>query len=570
MKEKWEIYSQNHQIQKMLSQQINISLITSQVLINRGITDPEEAKIFLSPQLSNLHPPLLMKDMNKAVERIIFAINKKEKIIIYGDYDVDGITAVSVLIIFLREAGADVSFRIPERDREGYGLNKRAIKEIKEQGISLLITVDCGISDYEEVALARDFNIDIIITDHHEVPDRLPPAFAILNPHQTNCQFPCKHLAGVGVAFYLIIGLRAELRKSGFWKNQAIPNLKKYLDLVALGTIADVVPLTGVNRIFVKFGLDELSNTSRAGIVALKEVSGLSNSIIDTEKVGYRLSPRINAGGRMFQADDGVRLLTTDDALEAERMAKKLDEKNTNRQQIEGSILKEAISVVEKDRKMLESKIIVLVSKEWHPGVIGIVASRLVNKYYKPTVLFFLKDGKGKGSARSIESFNLFKGLIQCEEFLENYGGHSQAAGLTVMEENLANFKTHFEKVVDSQLVDEDFIPRLYIDVPVNLEAISEKLINELELLAPFGHGNSPPVFIASKLESFNFKVVGRGHLKFKVKDNKRIFDAIGFGMGEFIPNPDHLIQVAFTPQINNWQNTRTIQLKLKDISSDV
>lgn len=566
MKKRWSICKQDHELQRTLSKELSISPITSQILINRGITDPKKAKEFLAPQLSQLHPPEIMRDMDKAVKRIVAAISNKEKILIFGDYDVDGVTAVSILILFLRETGVEVLFKIPHRQRDGYGLNVKAIKEIKALGVKLLITVDCGISDHQEIALANDLNIDVIITDHHHVPGGLPAAIAILNPLQKGCPFPFKHLAGVGVAFYLIIALRAALRKIGFWEKHSIPNLKKYLDLVALGTISDVVPLTGVNRIIVKYGLLELTDSSRPGIIALKEVSGLSNNTIDTRAVAYRLAPRINAAGRMGQAESGVKLLTISDPVATKETAIKLNEENMKRQKLEETILRETEEIIRENQQMLESKVIVLAKENWHSGVIGIVASRLVDKYYKPTILISLKNGIGKGSARSIEAFHLYEGLALCREFLENFGGHSQAAGLTIKKDALKNFITYFEKVVISRLNKEDFTPRFHIDAQINLKDITEELIAELEMLTPFGHANPSPVLVSSKLKPQNYNVVGKGHLKFKLKEGDRVLDAIGFGMGNVPIDQDQLINIAFTPHINRWQGIKSIQLKLEDI----
>ena len=563
---KWLIKEPDKAAQDILTRELNISLAASQVLINRGIREVEAAQRFLSPSLSHLHSPLMMKDMEKAVERIIKGISANEKITIYGDYDVDGITALSILKIFLHEVNADVSFYIPDRLSEGYGLNHEAVKKIKDLGTGLMISVDCGISDIQEVGLAQKNGIDVIITDHHEVPDESPPAFAILNPKQKGCCFPFKSLAGVGVVFNLIIALRASLRDQGFWKHDKIPNLGEYLDLVALGTIADIVPLRDENRIFVKFGLEQLTNSSRPGVIALKEVSGLEDSTINPGMVGFRLAPRINAGGRVGKADHGVRLLTTKDLGEAKKMAAFLDGANKERQQIEEHMVIEAKKAVQGNEDMLNSRSIVLASPDWHPGVIGIAASRLVDAYYRPAVMIALQGGIGKGSGRSIEGFDLYKGLRESAYLLDGFGGHMYAAGITIEENKIPEFQAVFEKIVKESLSDEDLIPKIHIDARIPLKGLTMELLRDLDILSPFGPSNPEPVFCSSILSVAHSGIVGNGHLKLKVKENGAIYDAIGFNMGEKVVSAKERIRAAFVPQINNWQGRRTIQLKLKDV----
>ncbi|MBI4618966.1 MAG: single-stranded-DNA-specific exonuclease RecJ [Desulfobacterales bacterium] len=566
MKKRWCIKEPDEETQRLLSQELDISPIVAQVLINRGIKDVEQAHRFLFPSLSHLHSPLMMKDMEKALERIIKAIFENEKIVIYGDYDVDGITSVAVLITFLREVNADASYYIPHRLSEGYGLNPEALEKISSLGTNLLITVDCGIMDFQEIHFAQRNGIDVIVTDHHEIPDVLPPAYAILNPKQKGCNFPFKSLAGVGIVFNLIIALRTRLRDMGFWNNQKVPNLKEYLDLVALGTIADIVPLTDENRIFVKFGLEQLTNSSRPGVIALKEVSGLKDTVITPGMVGFRLAPRINAAGRLSRGDEGVRLLITKDLKEAEDIANILDSENTERQQIENRILEEAKGLVENNEGLLTGKAIILVSPDWHPGVIGIVASRLAEEYYKPTVMISLDGETGKGSARSIEGFHLYEGLKGCAYLLEGFGGHKYAAGLTIDEKNIPEFQNLFEEIVKKTLSEEDFIPKIHIDAHIALRELTEGFLKELDTLSPFGPSNPEPTFCSSILAVSDFKVVGNRHLKLKVKEEGVVYDAIGFNMGKDIFPLDQCIKAAFVPQINDWNGTRTIQLRLKDI----
>ena len=564
-KKRWRVREPELALQKTLAASLNISTITSQLLINRGISDIQQAERFLSSTLSDIRSPLGMKGMKEGVERVQKALHNKEKIAIYGDYDVDGITSTSILLMFLKSAGAYVSYYIPERIAEGYGLNADAISKLAERGVTLLITVDCGISDHAELKLAKELGMDVVVTDHHEVPGDLPPAYAIINPKQSGCPFPFKNLAGVGVAFNFIIALRATLRDEGFWKEKEVPNLKEYLDLVALGTIADVVPLVDENRIFVKYGLMELTASTKPGIIALKEISGLNDVPINAGMVGYRLAPRINAAGRVGKGVDGVRLLTSESYDEAASIAKLLDDGNKERQGLEEVILREATGMVESGL-ISDRKSIVLASESWHPGVIGIVASRIAEKYYRPTVMIAIKDGVGKGSARSIHSFMLYEGLKECSHLLNEFGGHDYAAGLSINEENIEKFRDAFERVASNKLSDEDMVPEMDIDATMDLNDVTEGLVNELDNLAPFGEANPEPLLCSTGLGIADCKVVGNNHLKMRVKQGRTVRDAIGFGMGNLNLSPGINLDTAFIPQINLWNGGKSIQLKLKDV----
>ena len=563
---RWKVREPDPVLQKALAASLNISPLTSQILINRGISDLDQAGRFLSSTLSDLRSPLDMKGMKEGVERTLKALHKKEKIAIFGDYDVDGITATSILLLFLTAVGGDVIYHIPERLKEGYGLNPDAVRKLSEKGVTLLITVDCGISNHSEVRLARELGMDVIITDHHEVPDDIPPAYAVINPKQPGCPFPFKHLAGVGVAFNMIISLRAALRDEGFREGRELPNLKEYLDLVALGTIADVVPLVDENRIFVKYGLSELANSNKPGIIALKDVSGLKDNVISTDIVGYRLAPRINAAGRVGAGADGVRLLTSKKYDEALDIAKLLDEGNKERQGLEEVILTEARDMIDSQPSMKDRRSIVLASEGWHPGVIGIVASRIAEMYYRPTVLISVRGGIGKGSARSIHSFKLYDGLKECSALLETFGGHEYAAGLSLKADNIERFREEFERVASKTLSDEDMIPELEIDAMMELNEITEEVISELESLAPFGKDNSEPILCSTGVDVAECRVIGNNHLKLKVRQDKTVRDAIGFGMGNLEVYTGISMDTAYIPQINLWNGRKSIQLKLKDI----
>ncbi len=575
---KWMFRPRYPEVQQLLSPQLGISPLLSQLLASRDITTPEKAEIYLSPKLSNLHSPFLMKDMEKAVERICKAIKCQEEIVLYGDYDVDGVTGTSILLLFLKSVGARVSFFIPDRSEEGYGLHVKALERIKEEGAKLIVTIDCGSSDVEQVQFAQSQGMDVIITDHHKVSSVVPPAYAMVNPQQKECAFPFEALAGVGVVFKLLMALRKTLRDHGFWEGRPVPNLKEYLDLVALGTIADIVQLIDENRILVKYGLKQLTEGNRVGRKALKEVCGLSDAEITSGLVAFRLGPRINAAGRMSQASRAVTLLTTDDYQEAQKIALLLEQENKQRQQVESRISKEACALIDADANLQERKSIVLASSQWHPGVIGICASRLLDKYGKPSILIACDDKKGigKGSARSAESFHLYDGLQACAHLLKSYGGHRSAAGITIELSKLEEFRDFFDMVVSENFSEEDIISLIEIDAEVSLKEVSEQLVKEISRLEPFGRCNPEPMFSSLELDSYVSKEVGKGHLKLKIKEESLSYDAIGFNMAEqFLPflkppdaHPDGTgrIKIAFVPQINTWQGVTSVQLKMKDI----
>ncbi len=565
-RKQWLIKEQNPHLCNTFSQSLNISPLISQLLINRSIMTIEQADFFLSATLKDLYSPFLMKDMDRAVHRISVAISNREKICIYGDYDVDGITATAMLMLFLKELAADIFFYLPDRLQEGYGLDIKALNKIKNQGATLVITVDCGISDAEAVQHARLIKLDIIITDHHQPPEVLPPAASILNPKQPECRFPFKELAGVGVAFHLIMALRKTLREHGYWEHGQAPNLKQYLDLVALGTIADIVPLIDENRILVKAGLEVLSRGNRVGIRALKSVSAIPETMVTCDMVAFRLAPRINACGRISTATTAVHLLLTQDHAEALRLAKLLNEENCRRQQLEKIITAEAKTMITEEAA--RTLPLILSSSRWHPGVIGICASRLVEEYYRPTILIAIdeKTGECRGSARSIQGFDLYSALKQCESELIAFGGHKNAAGLSMVAEDIPAFIKKFEHIVYETMRTGDFIPSIEIDAQIPLSMLTNDLLEDLEKLAPFGVCNPAPVFCSYDLKYYSAMVVGNGHLKLRIKEDGAFYDAIGFNMGTRHTLHDEEIRLAFVPQFNEWQGIKSIQLKLKDI----
>src|SRR3990170_3275664 len=597
MKKRWIVRSPNIELQALLGRELKISPLTAQLLINRGIVHADKAFSFLSPSIKNLHDPFTMKDMDKAVARIETAIRENEKITIYGDYDVDGTTATALLYLFLKEVNACVSYYIPERLKEGYGLNNQALKHLIDSGTKLVITTDCGITNHEEIAFANSIGLDVIITDHHEPPaeaGRRPSAYAILNPKQPDCPFPFKELAGVGVAFNLIIALRSKLLGCGTWGAGATkPNLRKYTDIVALGTIADMVPLVDENRILVKYGLDELTSGKRPGIRALKEVSRLGTDLksvpIKTSSVGFQLAPRINAAGRLYKASMGVRLLITDDDKEAMDIARELDRENIDRQRLEKDILSEAIEIIEsKEFEIHRKKAVVLAKDGWHSGVIGIVASRLVDRYHRPTVIISLKDGIGKGSARGINKFHILDALKECEDLLEKYGGHKMAAGLTISGKNIQSFESVFYNLAEKGLNFEDLAPEVMLDSYIALGELNEKILAEMELLAPFGLANPEPLLATRDANIVQSEVVGNNHLKLKIRQEMKdwrveggggrqlpppsnlhpltSWDGIAYGKGDIHPLQGDNFDIAFIPYIDEWNGNKSLKLKVKEI----
>jgi single-stranded-DNA-specific exonuclease len=565
MKRRWEIYPPNPTLQETFSKELEISPITAQVLANRGINQIDQANQFLHPSLSHLYSPFLMKHMEKAVDRIIQALWRKEQVLIYGDYDVDGITSTAVLILFFQALQFPCRYYIPHRIKEGYGLHLDAIVKFAQQGVKLIITADCGISHMDEVKRAQEMGVDVIITDHHEVPDEIPPAYAVLNPKQSDCSFPFKSLAGVGVVFNLIIALRAKLRERGEWKDREVPNLRRYLDLVAMGTVADLAPIQGENRIFVRFGLEELTKGSRLSTRVLKEACGLKEGIVTSGNIGFQLAPRLNAAGRLGEAQKAIELLVTQELRKADKLARELSQENSRRQRIEEDILKEIMDRIKGDDRLLQGRSLVFTSQSWHPGVIGIVASRLVEHYYRPTILISLDGDRGKGSGRSIEGFDLYEGIKRCSPILLSFGGHRFAVGLTIESDKIEAFKNRFEELVSQGCKPSDFIPRIRIDSEVPLPTIEREFIEELSLLAPFGVSNPKPIFCSGELRVKDSRIVGENNLKLRVEQNVT-YDAIGFHMGHLHPLESKRVRIAFVPQINEWQGVRNIQLELRDI----
>lgn len=558
----WRLFSADFALRHQLSQALEIPELIAQVLINRGLDNVDSAGQFMFGGSEQLHNPFLMSGMNEAVSRIIKAIEAKEKITIYGDYDVDGVTSCALLYLALSRLGASVQYYIPDRQNEGYGLNIAALEQLCNNGVQLIITVDCGISAWQEVAAVAE-QVDIIITDHHQPPTILPDVHAILDPHQIDCQYPDKQLAGVGVAFKLCQALCDTLAVN--WSP-----IQEYLDIVAIGTIADLVPLKGENRILVKLGLEQIRATQRIGIKALVGESGLDLEKIDCGKVGFQIAPRLNAAGRLGCAATGVQLLISDDFASAESLAKQLENENCERQNVEQEILKCAEKKLSNTGLTLNQAII-LWDDSWHPGVIGIVASRLVDKYYCPTIMIAIRDGVGKGSCRSIAGFNMYDILAKCSDLLVQFGGHHQAAGFSILPDNIPAFVERFQKITESILVTIDSSPILKVDAIIAPEEITFDFIEHLVKLGPYGMGNPTPVFAMGNIFMENVRTIGKDkqHLKFQTKDEiGRLYDVIAWNMAEAansIHTKPTIIDLAFSPMINEWNGKNEIQLRAQD-----
>jgi len=549
---------------KSLADSLNISEILASLLVERNVKTFSEAKQFFRPTIESLHNPFLMDNMEEATSRLIEALTENQLICIYGDYDVDGTCATAVLYLFLKELDANVEYYIPKRLEEGYGLSKAAIDHVKEKGTSLLITVDCGITAIEETEYANQLGMDVIICDHHQPKEVLPNALAILDPLKPTCNYPFKYLSGAGVAFKLAQGACERIGK------RDLP--LQYLDLVALAGAADIVPLNDENRVLVAEGLNMINNNPRPAMEALIEVSHLQPGQLNSGQVVFTIAPRINAVGRMGDAERAVELLITDDKTEAHKLARILETENYARRKIDVDTFNSAIEMVENYLDMKNDLAIVLHYEDWHPGVIGIVASRLVEKYYRPTVLLTTVDGIAKGSARSISNFNIYEALEKCEDTLLHFGGHRAAAGVAVEVDKVEEFKEKFNNVVRESVTVDDLLPEIKIDSKLKFSEITPKFLKILEQFSPFGPGNMRPVFLSENVQISNIpRIVGTNHLLLNLKQegSERIFDCIGFNMGEFcdpIINNNSKIDVVFTIDRTVRDGRVFPQFRLKDI----
>ncbi|KAA9036594.1 single-stranded-DNA-specific exonuclease RecJ [Ginsengibacter hankyongi] len=562
MKKRWKILSANESKVIALQQSLQISHALCKILVQRDIDTFEKAKDYFRPQLSQLHDPFLMKDMDKAVERILKAFDEKEKILVFGDYDVDGTTSVACMFRFLKKVYKEenIDFYVPHRYREGYGVSRQGIDFAKENGFKLIISLDCGIKSVELIGYARQLDLDFIVCDHHLPDHELPPAVAILNPKQKDCNYPYKELCGCGVGYKLITALSKRL---------GLPEEEYtcYLDLVVTAIGADIVPITGENRILAYYGLQKLNSNPLPGIRALIELSGLKKKF-SINNVVFIIAPRVNAAGRMDDATKAVMMFIEDDFTKAKEYAEMLHSDNTDRKEADTNITEEALAIIESDDNLINRKSTVVFKSHWHKGVVGIVASRLIETYYRPTVVLAQSGEYVGGSARSVPGFNLYEAIHECREYLIGYGGHFAAAGMTMLPENVTAFSNKFEEVVSSVIAPHLLIPEIVIDAEIGFKNITKSFYNILTQMEPYGPENLRPVFISKNIFDTSWsKIVKELHIRFVLKQDNIVITGIGFNMAEKF----HLLQmqkpidIVYTIDENEWNGETTLQLKVID-----
>lgn len=563
MNKKWKIYEVDEKKVEEISSKYNLNKLISTILANRNITTEEEIRLFLSPTRKDFHNPFLITDMEKSVERIIKAIENNEKVTIYGDYDVDGITSITVLKSFLKDRGLETSQYIPNRLNEGYGLNNNAIEKIKQQGCDLMITVDCGISAINEINYASSLGIETIITDHHEPGNEIPKAFAVIDNKRKDSKYPFRELAGVGVVFKLIqaIGIKLGLKEEEYLK---------YLDIVCVGTISDIVPLVDENRVIAKLGLMLIRQTRNIGLKSIIDTSGYTK--IDSNSISFGIAPRINACGRMGKAEDALELFLSKNYNEVSELAKKLNDYNKLRQDTEKEIYENAIKQIEQN-KLDKNNSIIVGGHNWHHGVIGIVSSKITEMYFKPSILLsFEEDGIGTGSGRSIPGFDLHEALTKCLDSVEKFGGHSMAVGLTVKKEKFEEFKKEFEQIATKSNVSE-IIPVINIDAKIDFSAINKDMVESLKQLEPFGEGNKMPVFVFKNLKIDSIRALSEGkHLKLTLKEGNTVVNAIGFNIGNLADEYriGDKIDVVGVLEVNSFNGVESLQINIKDIIKSI
>ena len=558
MNKKWQVYQVENEKVEELQKKHNINKLLSTILVNRGIIEENQIEKFLKPKRSDFYNPYEMPDMTIAVERIVKAIENKEKIIIYGDYDVDGITSVTVLKSFLEERGIHPAEYIPNRLDEGYGLNKKAVEQIAKENYTLMITVDCGISAIEEVEYASKLGIETIITDHHEPGNELPKAIAVVDAKRKDNTYPFRNLAGVGVVFKLIqaIGMKLELDEKEYLK---------YLDIVCIGTISDIVPLVDENRVIVKLGLKLVEQTRNLGLRAILQASGYSK--IDSSTISFGVAPRINACGRMGHQEEALKLFLSKEINEVNELTQRLNEYNRLRQETEKNIYNDAVMQIEKDGLANQNTIVVM-GKNWHHGVIGIVSSKITEMYFKPSILLCEEDDFGKGSGRSIPGFDLYEALTECNDLIDKFGGHSMAVGINVKKDKFEQFKNKLEQIAQERQI-EEIVPILKIDAQISLDELNKDMVDSLKELEPFGEENKTPLFVFKNLKIDSIRALSEGkHLKLTLKDTKNIVNAIGFNLGE-LANDYRIgdkVDVVGNLEINSFNGVDNIQINIKDV----
>lgn len=558
----WVLREVNQQQQAALARSLSISPITAAVLLGRGVTTEAQAQSWLAPHLAAPHDPFLIPDMERAIDRLHRAVLEGESVCFYGDYDVDGMAATSLYLTYFRSQGGQVTSYIPHRIREGYGLNEAALRWLHRQGVSLVVTSDCGTTAHGEAEVAKQLGLDLIITDHHQCDGRLPQVFALLNPHRPDSAYPFTGLCSGGLAYKVVRAYQDKYGPAGVEPDTL-------LDLVALAAVADIVPLHGENRILVREGLELIARGTRCGIRALKDVAGVSRDVT-AGTLAFRLAPRINAAGRMAHAELGVKLLTTESEAEAKDVAGQLEQLNRARQRLEEGTTTDAVALV---TAQPESAALAVWARHWHLGVVGIVAARLVERFHRPAVVIAVnEDGIGKGSARSVPGFDLYQALSACRDLLEAFGGHPCAAGLTIRESRLERFRERFAEVAADQGGGAAVQPLLHLDAEVNLAEVTDDLVRELALLHPFGAGNPEPTLAVRNLAILGSRVVGERHLKLTVRHgNSKPFDGIGFRMGSLADcglSGAQSVDMAFVPERNSWNGLDRIQLRIRDMKA--
>lgn len=563
MQKRWNILKADEEKVEALQRSLNISKVLCKILVQRGIDTFDKAKNYFRPQLSHLHDPFLMKDMDKAVDRILSAIKENEKILVFGDYDVDGTTSVACMYRFLKKKlqPQNIEFYIPHRYREGYGISKMGIDFAKENNFMLIISLDCGIKSIDLIAYAKTLGLDFIVCDHHLPDDVLPPAIAILNPKQKDCNYPYKELCGCGVGFKLITALSQRLNIP---ENEYL----SYLDLVATAIAADIVPLTGENRALAFYGLKKINEDPCAGIKALMQLSGVKTKF-SINNVVFIIAPRVNAAGRMDDARKAVLMFVEDDFNNALEYAEMLHSDNIDRKDADSTITEEALSIIDSDEILMKRKSTVLFRSHWHKGVVGIVASRLIEKYYRPTVVLTQSGEVVSGSARSVTGFNLYEAIHACREHLIGYGGHFAAAGLTMLPGSVEAFSNKFEEIVESIIEPHLLIPEIIIDAEINFKNLTKAFYNIITQMEPFGPENMRPVFITKNVVDTSWsKIVKEQHVRFIVKQDNIIFTGIGFNMADkfYLLQMNKPLDIVYTLDENEWNGEKHLQLKVIDI----
>jgi single-stranded-DNA-specific exonuclease len=570
MRKQWEVMTPDPRSVRALERALGCHPVTAAVLVNRRIHSPEQAGLFLEASLAHLRPPTGLKDVDRAARRIARAVCRRESILLFGDYDVDGTTGTAVLLEFLKACGANVGYAIPHRLTDGYGLKPQHIPPASGPGgASLVITVDCGSGSHAAVDAAAARGVDVIITDHHHISAALPAAAAVVNPKRPDCPAGLGALAGVGVAFYLAIAVRRELREAGFFGGRAEPNLKALCDLVALGTVADMVPLREENRILARAGLEQINGGGRPGLRALAEVCGIAQRPVDADDIAFRLAPRLNAAGRVGHAALAVELLTADGLEPARRAAQDLNALNLSRRALERGICADIDRTLARCPQLLERRTLVLAETGWHEGVLGVAASRMVEKTFRPVVLIGLKDGRGRGSARSVPGLDIYASLEECRDCLLDLGGHAQAAGLQIEAERVPEFREAFEAAVVRRFGNRTPVPLLAIDARLALDAVDAGLADQLEALAPFGNGNPEPLFMAEGVAAVSSAPAGADHRRMVLAHpgsaSRAGLKAIQFNRPHRPGERLVFERVAFRLRWNRWNGSRQLQLIVEE-----